>query len=78
MSPALLSHPIPILWHPQDVPKEERHVWAPFSWDTSILIPAHGCFSNDMATLLLGCGHPSAEVGLKLLSRVVFLGQTSP
>lgn len=43
MCPALLSHPIPALWHPQDVPKGEGHGWAPFSWDTATLIPALGC-----------------------------------
>lgn len=50
MSPTLPSHPIPTLWYPQDVPKGEGHVWAPFSWDTAILLPAHGCFSNDCPT----------------------------
>lgn len=43
VSPALPSGPIPTLWHPQDVPEGEGHGWAPFSWDSTILIPAQGC-----------------------------------
>lgn len=85
MSPSLVSHPIPTLWHPQDVPKGEGllgtlllgcchpnpSTWVPFP----MVWPP---YSQNMATLLLGCGHSSPELGLKLHSKVVSLGQTSP